>query len=121
MNQLNVRAARQVILPEVGVEGQKRIEAHAAQLPRGLSAAAQDAFLRYVRGAGQVVATLDAAPEDSDAPAKLAELATPFRHQSSRELALGCLAALLSIKAALLTDPAPGKGASSSEAAQGSP
>jgi len=88
------RFARQVCLPEIGREGQLRIEASALLLGSHLDELGSDVARRYARGAGisrvievQAVASPEALGH--------------FRHEQSRSVAAGALAALAAMSEAL--------------------
>ena len=90
------RFTRQVRLPEVGEQGQARIERGELKLGEHLDALGRDVARRYAQGAGlvrEVETVADAAPSAVD----------HFRHPASRSVAAGALTALRAIREALVT------------------
>jgi hypothetical protein len=90
---MSARFVRQVLLPEIGIEGQARI-GRATAAVSGASAAHEVASL-YAGGAG--FGALATGPIDLDALAPRAIVATP----AAREVLAGSRAALAAIRAAV--------------------
>jgi hypothetical protein len=90
---MSARFVRQMLLPEIGIEGQSRI-GQATAAVGGDSPAHQIASL-YAEGAG--FGALAAGPIDVDALAPRAIVATP----AAREVLAGSRAALAAIRAAV--------------------
>lgn len=89
------RYSRQIILAEVGLSGQARIEQASLLLPAELGLSAREMARRYARAAGL------SGPEMTSSRPGLTRLARGFRHEPSRAIAEGALCALDSIQEAL--------------------
>lgn len=94
------RFLRQVLLPEIGVEGQARIQASSAAVGGGAGLAHEVAQM-YARGAG--FARVEPGLIDVDALAPAHVVRTP----AAREVLAGARAALAALRAAVGIEPAP--------------
>ncbi len=102
------RVDRQVILPEVGTDGQLRLERGELVLSADLSERTVEVARKYAQGAGlrsEVISRPDALSKETSHRAKPAQpnslprhLLSVFRHDPSHEVAHGALVALSSIK-----------------------
>jgi molybdopterin/thiamine biosynthesis adenylyltransferase len=89
------RYLRQVLLPEIGAEGQRRIAASAARVKGDASSLAHEVASLYARGAG--FAALEAGPIDVAALAP----ETIVRDPAAREVLAGARAALGEMRRAI--------------------
>jgi len=90
------RFLRQLLLPEIGEEGQRRILSAELCLPPDLAGPAREVALLYGLGAGLKEPESGAArmPEPAFLPAH-------FHHEEAREVARGAHLALLSLRSAV--------------------
>lgn len=89
------RYLRQVLLPEIGAEGQRRIAASVARVEGDPSSLAHEVASLYARGAG--FSAVAAGPIDISALAPPAMVS----HPSAREVLAGARAALAELRRAI--------------------